>query len=140
MSNHEGQYCHLQSKVKHWFLYCAVQAIEFDMKSVDMATENMIHLLNIFLMSNSSDPLFFPLLPWLPKWPKQNSSFKMWPIDQLYIELGGVPTASWVSIAITGLSRAARNPDLFLFTVCSVWKDKTWYVFLFNSCHCAKLR
>ena len=23
--------------------------------------------------------------------------------------------------------RAARNPDFFLFTVCSVWKNKTWY-------------
>ena len=32
---------------------------------------------------------FFPLLPWLPKQPKQkNSCSKMWPIDQLYIELG----------------------------------------------------
>ena len=32
---------------------------------------------------------FFPLLPWLPKWPKQkNSCSKMWPIDQLYIDLG----------------------------------------------------
>ena len=32
---------------------------------------------------------FFPLLPWLPKRPKQkNSCSKMWPIDQLYIELG----------------------------------------------------
>ena len=32
---------------------------------------------------------FFPLLPELPKRPKQkNSCSKMWPIDQLYIELG----------------------------------------------------
>ena len=32
---------------------------------------------------------FFPLLPAQPKWPKQkNSRSKMWPIDQLYIELG----------------------------------------------------
>jgi hypothetical protein len=32
---------------------------------------------------------FFPLLPAQPKWPKQkNSCSKMWPIDQLYIELG----------------------------------------------------
>ena len=31
---------------------------------------------------------FFSLLPWLPKRPKQkNSCSKMWPIDQLYIEL-----------------------------------------------------
>ena len=33
---------------------------------------------------------FFSLLPELPKWPKQkNSCSKMWPTDQLYIELGG---------------------------------------------------
>jgi hypothetical protein len=32
---------------------------------------------------------FFSLLPWLPKRPKQkNLCSKMWPIDQLYIELG----------------------------------------------------
>ena len=32
----------------------------------------------------------FSLLPWLPKPPQQkNSCSKMWPIDQLYIELGG---------------------------------------------------
>ena len=32
---------------------------------------------------------FFPLLPAQPKWPKQkNSCSKMWPKDQLYIELG----------------------------------------------------
>ena len=32
---------------------------------------------------------FFPLLPAQPKWPKQKKSYsKMWPIDQLYIELG----------------------------------------------------
>ena len=32
---------------------------------------------------------FFSLLPWLPKRPKQkNSCSKMWPIHQLYIELG----------------------------------------------------
>ena len=32
---------------------------------------------------------FFFLLPTQPKWPKQkNSCSKMWPIDQLYIELG----------------------------------------------------
>ena len=32
---------------------------------------------------------FFPLLPAQPKWPKQkNSCSEMWPIDQLYIELG----------------------------------------------------
>ena len=32
---------------------------------------------------------FFPLLPWLPKQPKQkNSCSKMWPIDQLCTELG----------------------------------------------------
>ena len=37
---------------------------------------------------------FFSLLPWLPKWPKQkNSCSKMWPIDQLYIELGMVDIA-----------------------------------------------
>ena len=36
----------------HWKLYCVIQAIELDMKNVDMATKNMIHLLNIFLMSN----------------------------------------------------------------------------------------
>ena len=31
---------------------------------------------------------FFPLLPAQPKWPKQKKSCsKMWPIDQLYIEL-----------------------------------------------------
>ena len=32
---------------------------------------------------------FFSLLPAQPKWPKQkNSCSKMWPIEQLYIELG----------------------------------------------------
>ena len=37
----------------------------------------------------NSNPLLFPLLPAQPKWPKQkNSCSKMWPIDQLYIELG----------------------------------------------------
>ena len=37
----------------------------------------------------NSNPLFFPLLPAQPKWPKQkNPCFKMWPMDQLYIELG----------------------------------------------------
>ena len=37
----------------------------------------------------NSNPLFFPLLPAQPKWPKKkNSCSKMWPIDQLYIELG----------------------------------------------------
>ena len=36
---------------------------------------------------------FFPIVPWLPKRPKQkNSCFKIWLIDQLYIELG--PKAS----------------------------------------------
>ena len=35
---------------------------------------------------------FFPLLPAKPKWPKQkNSCSKMWPVDQLYIELGEYP-------------------------------------------------
>ena len=35
---------------------------------------------------------FFPLLPAQPKWPKRkNSRSKMWPIDQLYIELGFSP-------------------------------------------------
>ena len=39
----------------------------------------------------NSNPLFFPLLPAQPKWLKQkNSCSKMWPIDQLYIELGAV--------------------------------------------------
>ena len=37
----------------------------------------------------NSNPLVFSLLPAQPKWPKQkNSRSKMWPIDQLYIELG----------------------------------------------------
>ena len=32
---------------------------------------------------------FFSLLPAQPKWPKQkNLCSKMWPIDQLFIELG----------------------------------------------------
>ena len=40
----------------------------------------------------TSNPLFFSLLPWLPKRPKQkNSCSKMWPIDKLYIELGFLP-------------------------------------------------
>ena len=39
---------------------------------------------------------FFPLLPAQPKWPKQkNSPSKMWPIDQLYIELG---LQAWYSV------------------------------------------
>ena len=34
---------------------------------------------------------FFALLPELPKWPKQkNSCYKMWLIEQLYIELGSI--------------------------------------------------
>jgi hypothetical protein len=34
----------------------------------------------------------FSLLPAQPKWPKQkNSCFKMWLLDQLYIELGSTP-------------------------------------------------
>ena len=38
---------------------------------------------------NNSNPLLFSLLPELPKRPKQkNSCSKMWPIDQLYMELG----------------------------------------------------
>ena len=38
---------------------------------------------------NFLNPLSFPLLPAQPKWPKQKKSCsKMWPIDQLYIELG----------------------------------------------------
>ena len=37
----------------------------------------------------NSNPLFFPNCPELPKLPKQkNSCFKLWLIDQLYIELG----------------------------------------------------
>ena len=36
---------------------------------------------------------FFPYCPELPKRPKQkNSCSKMWPIDQLYIELGLICT------------------------------------------------
>ena len=39
---------------------------------------------------NSSNPLFSPTArASQPKWPKQkNSCSKMWPIDQLYIEVG----------------------------------------------------
>ena len=43
-------------------------------------------------LKNCSEKLkytFFPLLPAQPKRPKKkNSCSKMWPIDQLYIELG----------------------------------------------------
>ena len=40
----------------------------------------------------NSNPLFFPLLSLLPKRPKQkNSCFKMWLLDQRYIELGIKP-------------------------------------------------
>ena len=39
-----------------------------------------------------SNPLSFPYCPEVPKQPKQkNSCSKMWPIDQLYIELGWKP-------------------------------------------------
>ena len=37
----------------------------------------------------NSNPLFSPYCQYSPNGPKQtNSCFKMWPIDQLYIELG----------------------------------------------------
>ena len=40
----------------------------------------------------NSNPLFFPYCPELPKRPKQkNLCSKMWPIDQLCIELGYYP-------------------------------------------------
>ena len=43
----------------------------------------------------NSNPLFFPCCPELPKWPKQKNSWsELWPIDQLYIELGLIPYAS----------------------------------------------
>ena len=42
---------------------------------------------------------FFPLLPAQPKWPKQKKSCsKMWPIDQLHIELGSNPNITLLII------------------------------------------
>ena len=39
----------------HWFLYCVVQAIEFDMKSVDMARNmrKFVKHLDTFFMGSS---------------------------------------------------------------------------------------
>ena len=48
---------------------------------------------------------FFPLLPWLPKRPKQKNSYsKMWLIDQLYIELGLEEQDLSVRSALTKIS------------------------------------
>ena len=41
------------------------------------------------ILKSCSEFLKSTFFPWLPKWPKQkNSCSKMWPLDQLYIELG----------------------------------------------------
>ena len=54
---------------------------------------------------------FFPLLPWLPKWPKQkNSCFKMWPIDQLY-----------------NVYRNGLKTNTFLSKICSVFNPHFFY-------------
>ena len=48
---------------------------------------------------------FFSLLSWLPKQPKEkNSCSKMWPIDQLYIELGNTNNASFVVFVFSELA------------------------------------
>ena len=41
-----------------------------------------------------------------------------------YSSHAAIGATKLVSKAIKG---AARNPDIFLFTVCSVWEDKTWF-------------
>ena len=62
---------------------------------------------------------FFPLLPWLPKRPKlKNSCSKMWPIDQLYIELG-------LSII------AHRQWNQCIFTLCISNRDTDYYGYIY---------
>ena len=60
--------------------------------------------------------MIFSLLPWLPKRPKEkNSCSKMWPIDQLYIELGLNLKRRW-------------NP--LLVWLLHNWKTRKWWVWL----------
>ena len=56
---------------------------------------------------------FFSLLPWQPKQPEQkNSCYKMWPIDQLYIELGTFPKWGTNPICYKGKSPFYRAISL----------------------------
>jgi hypothetical protein len=64
---------------------------------------------------NNSNPLF-SLLPELPKRPKRkNSCSKMWPIDQLYIELGENPrTGIFMHLGNKNVCRLKPLPCDFL--------------------------
>ena len=71
---------------------------------------------------------FFPLLPAQPKWPKQkNSCSKMWPIDQLYIELGSGPKNIWIigEIRVKKFLDPTMSSFSFWLLVLSQGKDKT---------------
>ena len=69
----------------------------------------------------------FSLLPWLPKWPKQkNSCSQMWPIDQLYIELGfyaEMQKSHFVRAGFMFLVRFAASRFCFI--------RKQWWLFEF---------
>ena len=65
---------------------------------------------------NNSNRLFFSLLPELPNQPKQkNSCSKMWPIDQLYIELGCKVVAVTLSKLNLGATLILINKILQIF-------------------------
>ena len=65
----------------------------------------------------NSNPLFFPCCPELPKWPKQkNSCSKLWPIDQLYIELGNCRLMGGIT------SRISFRHDVKIFKLATIYK------------------
>ena len=79
--------CGILSNFWGWFFQIFVGKIFFCPQKVEKTT---LKSCSEFLKST-----FFPLLPAQPKWPKQKKSCsKMWPIDQLYIELGQKPQKS----------------------------------------------
>ena len=68
---------------------------------------------------------FFSSLPWLPKRPKQkNSCSKMWPIEQLYIELGFYaiyPTVRGGNSRHSKSKEWRASPRLHVILVTSIW-------------------
>ena len=69
----------------------------------------------------NSNPLF-PLLPAQPKWPKQkNSCSKMWPIDQLYIELGSNPNLDQEPKSAKLTSKRSSNEKVSTAMTAAEW-------------------
>ena len=74
-------------------LFSAVAKISLKNSEVFFAHKKLKQPPSKAAQKNSS-PLFFPYCPELPKWPKlKNLCSKMLPIDQLYIELGFLPSS-----------------------------------------------